>query len=63
MGLGISTSSTAISSSRQKRKRDEGLVNGSGEMKRSKSGDSRTDVEIATDAEKVELDATGLHSI
>ncbi|KAL5318088.1 hypothetical protein ACEPPN_015192 [Leptodophora sp. 'Broadleaf-Isolate-01'] len=43
-GLGISTSSTPISSSGQKRKRDEGLVNGRGGIKRSKSDDSQTDV-------------------
>jgi hypothetical protein len=61
-GLGISTSSTLISSSRQKRKRD-GFVNANGGMKRSKSGDSRTDLEIATDAENGDPDTTDLHSI
>ncbi|OBT65100.1 hypothetical protein VE03_05283 [Pseudogymnoascus sp. 23342-1-I1] len=59
---GISTSSTTISSSGQKRKRD-GFVNGSGGTKRSKSGDSRTDVEIATDAESGDPDITDFHSI
>ncbi|OBT60889.1 hypothetical protein VE03_09937 [Pseudogymnoascus sp. 23342-1-I1] len=59
---GISTSSTTISSSRQKRKRD-GFVNGSGGTKRSKSGDSRTDVEIATDAESGDPNTTDFHSI
>ncbi|KAH9204268.1 hypothetical protein DL95DRAFT_451707 [Leptodontidium sp. 2 PMI_412] len=39
-GLGISTSSTPISSSGQKRTRDEGLVNGRGGIKRSKLDDS-----------------------
>jgi hypothetical protein len=63
MGLGISTSNTTISSSGQKRKRDEEFVDGSGGMKRSKSGGSRTDVEIATDAERGEPDTTNLHSI
>ncbi|OBT62389.1 hypothetical protein VE03_08552 [Pseudogymnoascus sp. 23342-1-I1] len=47
----------------RKRKRDEGFVDGSGGMKRSKSGDSRIDVVIATDAEKAEPEVTGLHSI
>ncbi|KFY04008.1 hypothetical protein V490_00025 [Pseudogymnoascus sp. VKM F-3557] len=59
---GFSTSSTTISSSGQKRKRD-GLVDGSGGMKRSKSGDSRTDEEIATDAENGDPDTSSLHSI
>ncbi|OBT82162.1 hypothetical protein VE02_10023 [Pseudogymnoascus sp. 03VT05] len=62
VGLGISTSSTTISSSGQKRKRD-GFVDGGGGMKRSKSGDSRTDVEIATDAENGDPDSSNLHSI
>ncbi len=62
MGLGVSTSSTTVSSSGQKRKRD-GFVDGSSRMKRSKSGDSRTNVEIATDAENGKPDATDLHSI
>ena len=62
MGLGISTSSSTISSSGQKQKRD-GFVDGNGGMKRSKSGDSRTDLEIATDTENGDPDTTGLHSI
>ena len=62
VGLGISTSSTTISSSGQKRKRD-GFVDENGGMKRSKSGDSRADVEIAKDAENGEPDTTDLHSI
>ncbi len=52
-----------VSSSGQKRKRDEGVVDGSGGMKRSKSRDGRTDVEIATGAEKDEPDTSRLHSI
>ena len=62
VGLGISTSSTTISLSGQKRKRD-GFVGRSGGMKRSKSGDSRTDVEIATDAENGDPGSINLHSI
>ncbi|KAL5354469.1 hypothetical protein ACLOAV_000558 [Pseudogymnoascus australis] len=62
VGLGIGTSSTTISSSGQKRKRD-GFVDGSGGLKRSKSGDSRTDVEIATDTETGDPDTANLHSI
>ncbi|KAH6668422.1 hypothetical protein B0J14DRAFT_566945 [Halenospora varia] len=42
-GLGISTSSTTISSSRQKRKRDKGFVDGKS-GKRSRSIESRSDV-------------------
>ncbi|OAF59713.1 hypothetical protein VC83_03925 [Pseudogymnoascus destructans] len=61
-GLGISTSSTTISSSGQKRKRG-GFVDGNGGMKRSKSGDSRTDLDIATDAENGDPDTADLRSI
>jgi hypothetical protein len=43
-GRGISTSSTTISSSGQKRQNDEGFVDRRGRIKRSKSGDSQTDV-------------------
>ena len=42
-GLGISTSTTILSSG-QKRKRAEGLVDGSGETKRSKSDNSQTNL-------------------
>jgi Fungal protein kinase len=65
MDLGISTSSTTTLSSGQKRKRDEGYVERSGGMKRSKSGDSQTgmaNVEI-TDAENREPDTTDIRSI
>ncbi|KAH6725072.1 hypothetical protein BKA61DRAFT_42781 [Leptodontidium sp. MPI-SDFR-AT-0119] len=64
-GLGISTSSTTISSSGQKRKRDEGFVDGNS-GKRSRSIESRSnvaDVEIIVDAEKREPDTTSHHSI
>ncbi|KAL7799783.1 serine/threonine-protein kinase Sgk2 [Trichoderma ceciliae] len=61
VGLGINKSSTTTASSGQKRKRD-GFVDGSGGMKRSKLRDSRTNVEIATDAENGDPD-TGNHHI
>ncbi|KAH6667703.1 hypothetical protein B0J14DRAFT_601254 [Halenospora varia] len=64
-GLGISTSSTTISSSGQKGKRDEEFVDGNS-RKRSRSIESRsivTDVEITVDAEKREPDTTGHRSI
>ena len=64
-GLGISTSSTTISSSGQKRKRDGEFVDGNS-VKRSRSIESRSnvaDVEITMDAEKREPDTTGHHSI
>ncbi|TVY91075.1 hypothetical protein LAWI1_G002838 [Lachnellula willkommii] len=60
--MGISTSSTTISSSRQKRKRDGEFVDGKS-GKRSRSIESRSnvaDVEITVDAEKREPDTTGL---
>jgi len=64
-GLGISTSSTTISFSRQKKTRDEEFVDGNS-GKRSRSIESRSnmaDVEITMDAEKREPDTTDLHSI
>jgi hypothetical protein len=64
-GLGISTSSTTISSSGQKRKRDEELVDGNS-GKRSRSIESRSnmaDLEITLGVEKREPDTTGHHSI
>jgi hypothetical protein len=64
-GLGISTSSTTISPSRQKRKRDEEFVDGNS-RKRSKSDKSQSDVaivEITVDAEKREPVTTDLYSI
>jgi hypothetical protein len=45
-GLEISTSSASISSSGQKRRRDERLVDDCGGMKRSKSGDGQTDANV-----------------
>ena len=64
-GLGISTSSTTVSSSGQKRKRDKEFIADNG-RKRSKSGESLSDVanvEITGDAEKCEPDTTDLYSI
>lgn len=65
MGLGISTSSATISSSGQKRKRDEAFVDGNS-GKRSRSIDIRSnvvDVEITVDTKKREPDTTGHYSI
>ncbi|KAH6666153.1 hypothetical protein B0J14DRAFT_568734 [Halenospora varia] len=59
-GLGISTSSTTISSSRQKRKRDKGFVDGKS-GKRTKSIGKRGN--HPWDAEKSEPGTTGHHSI
>jgi hypothetical protein len=63
-GLGISTSSTTISSSRQKRKRDDSFVKGNGAMKRAKSDDSQTDVaDVDADVKGYEPDTGDIHSI
>ena len=64
-GPGISTSSTKISSSRQKRKRDEELVDGnSGKSSRStKSPFNVEDREFTVDAEEHEPDTASHHSI
>jgi hypothetical protein len=56
------TSSTTISSSGQKRKRDEGFIDGCGGMKRSKSDDSHT-VDVDTDVRKYEPDTGNIHSV
>jgi hypothetical protein len=62
--LGVSTNSTALSSSSQKRQRKNGFVDGS--VKRSKSSDSRpgvTNVKITADNKNNEPDRSDLHSI
>jgi Fungal protein kinase len=51
-----------ISSSGQKRKRDEGFIDGCGGMKRSKSDDSHT-VDVDTDMRKYEPDTGNIHSV
>jgi Fungal protein kinase len=60
-GLGISTSSTTISSSRHKRKREERFADGGGAIKRSRSGDSGTS--LANVHVEHEPDTTDVHSI
>jgi Fungal protein kinase len=60
--LGISTGITSMSSSRPKRKREEGLDSGSGVIKRSKLAGSPTDV-VNTDVEEHEPDIGDAYSI
>lgn len=63
-GLGISTSRPTISSSGQKRKREEGFVDGCGGMKRSKSDDSQTAVAgVNVDVKETELDTGDIYSV
>lgn len=61
-GLGIGHSGTTISSSGQKRKRDDGFVDGRCRMKRSKSDESQTDV-TKVDVQGRLLDTEAIHSI
>ncbi len=64
MGPGISSSSTTISSSGQKRKKDEGFVDRRGGIKRSKSGDSQTNVsKVDADVEEHVPDTGDVHSV
>lgn len=63
-GLGISASSTTISSSGQERKKVEGFVDGRDGIKRSKSGDSQTDVaKVDMDVEEQVPDTGNVHSV
>jgi len=63
-GFGINTSSTTISSSGQKRKRDDRFVDGRGGIKRSKSDDSQTDVaDVGADLKGYEPDTGDAHSV